>query len=204
MRMKSHPYGSKSLTGFYLILLLISITFALEMQVGRSNSLLQPLVLRTWSWEGLLGYPWLHMGFLHVLESLITLWIFGRPVAQRLGPVLFGVLYLTASWGAAITHLLFDGRPTIGASGAVMGVLGMYVAICYQQFGRSGPLLVCIWLGLTVGLGFIHYGYAAHMAHVGGFFTGFGLALLFMAWDRIDVDATGAHPEVQQWVGVPA
>jgi membrane associated rhomboid family serine protease len=117
---------------------------------------------------------------------------------------LFGILYLSASLGAAVAHLLLDGRPTIGASGAVMGILGMYVAICYQRFGRTGPLLVCIWLGLTLGFGFSHYGYAAHMAHAGGFFTGFCLALLFMSWDRIDVDATEAHPEVQQWVGVSA
>ena len=46
MRMESSHDGSKSLIGFYLILLLITVTFALEMRIGRQNTSLQPLVRR--------------------------------------------------------------------------------------------------------------------------------------------------------------
>ena len=58
-----------------------------------------------------------------------TLWIFGDNVEDRMGPLRFAVFYLTCGLAAAVTHLMTQPEstvPTVGASGAIAGVLGAY------------------------------------------------------------------------------
>ena len=54
---------------------------------------------------------------------------------------------------AAATHVLFDGRPTVGASGAIMGVLGMHTVLCFSRFGKVEPFLILFWFFISLGLG---------------------------------------------------
>ena len=72
----------------------------------------------------------LHGGFLHILGNMWFLWIFGGAVEDRLGPVSYLLFYFICGIGSGLAQALFSwgsSLPSIGASGAISGVLGAYV-----------------------------------------------------------------------------
>src|SRR2546427_6771260 len=71
----------------------------------------------------------LHGGWVHVIGNMWTLWIFGDNVEDRMGPGRFVVFYLVCGFIAGLVHSLTNPDstlPTIGASGAIAGVMGAY------------------------------------------------------------------------------
>jgi len=145
------------------------------------------------------SFMFLHGGFWHLLGNMWTLYIFGDNVEDRLGPVRYLVFYLLCGWLSGLTHFVFnmDSRiPTIGASGAIAGVMGAYL-ILYP----SSKILTLIpiffipyfveipayfFLGIWFLLQFLSaalsrgdLGGIAWWAHVGGFVFGMILLKIF-------------------------
>src|SRR5947209_7217175 len=77
-----------------------------------------------------LGYAFIHAGWLHVLENMLALYIFGNNINDRLGHVGYLAFYLAGAIFAGVGFVAADasGLPVIGASGAVMAVMGAYIA----------------------------------------------------------------------------
>jgi membrane associated rhomboid family serine protease len=140
----------------------------------------------------------MHGGWLHLGGNMLYLWIFGDNVEDRFGHGLFTLFYFVCGLGATFAQLMFTSGsnvPNLGASGAIAGVLGAYILLFPQGrvrvLQRGGvvqmPALVVIgfWIVLQLfsGVGSISNaadtGGVAYMAHVGGFFTGCVLTLLF-------------------------
>jgi rhomboid family protein len=135
----------------------------------------------------------LHASWLHVLLNMWGLAIFGDNVEDRLGHFGYLIFYLVCGLGAGVTHLLFNFNsrvPTVGASGAIAGVMGAYL-ILYPRarvltwwgffvFWLPAWLVLGYWLivnllsgaasTLTVARG--PAGGVAFWAHVGGFVCG--------------------------------
>src|SRR5690606_39084262 len=88
----------------------------------------------------------LHGGWLHALGNLWFLWIFGDNVEDRLGRAGFLAFYLAAGLGAGLVHALAHPAstvPTIGASGAIAGVLGAYLVFYpHARVTTLVPILV--------------------------------------------------------------
>ncbi|MFC1762850.1 rhomboid family intramembrane serine protease [Planctomycetota bacterium] len=200
MSQKKYCFLHKCPLGYLFILMAITMAYSAQVQTGFNTLGVQRWILRGPSYTGVFGYMWLHLGLIHLLESLVLLWFFGRKAARELGPILFITVYLGCGLVAALLHLAFDGRPTVGASGAVMGILGLHATLYYRDFGRIGPLLLSIWVGLTLGFGIAHAGPAAHWAHFGGFLTGVGLASVLLVFRR--ADAHRVHPDWARWLRV--
>ena len=83
-------------------------------------------------WPSVFTSIFLHGGFDHLFGNMYFLWIFGDNVQQRMGPFSFLAFYLLCGIGAALTHVAMGPNstvPTIGASGAISGVLGAYVVM---------------------------------------------------------------------------
>ena len=94
-------------------------------------------------WAAYVGFPvdsywpflthqFLHGGWLHIIFNMWTLWIFGDNVEDRMGPLRFGIFYLTCGILAGVTQLLTNSDstvPSVGASGAIAGVLGAYLLL---------------------------------------------------------------------------
>lgn len=140
----------------------------------------------------------LHGGFLHILGNMWFLWIFGANVEDRLGPFGYLALYLIAGLGSGVAQVLFSWGshvPSIGASGAISGVLGVYVVFFPHSRILSLVPLFIIWFlwrvpaVIFIGLWFIvqflsgigslgaaSAGGVAWWAHVGGFLIGCALA----------------------------
>jgi membrane associated rhomboid family serine protease len=90
----------------------------------------------------------LHGGFLHIIGNMLFLWVFGANVEDTFGPIPYLFFYLFCGIGAGITEVLASWGshiPSIGASGAISGVLGAYIILFPR--GRILTLvpLVIIW-----------------------------------------------------------
>jgi len=75
------------------------------------------------------SFMFLHGGFWHLLGNMWSLYIFGDNVEDRLGPLRYLMFYLICGVASGVSHLLLNlhsNLPTIGASGAIAGVMGAY------------------------------------------------------------------------------
>jgi membrane associated rhomboid family serine protease len=82
------------------------------------------------AWITLITSQFLHAGFLHVAGNMLFLWIFGNNVEDKLGHVRFLIFYLACGALAALTQWFFSAGsviPSLGASGAIAGVMGAYI-----------------------------------------------------------------------------
>src|SRR6266513_1134796 len=78
----------------------------------------------------ILTHQFLHGGWFHIVANMWTLWIFGYNVGVRMGPMRFIIFYLVCGVLAALTQVLVTPDatiPSVGASGAIAGVLGAYL-----------------------------------------------------------------------------
>ena len=147
----------------------------------------------------LLSFMFLHGGFLHLLGNMWSLYIFGDNVEDRLGPLRYLGFYLAAGLISGLFHMALNMNsqiPTIGASGAIAGVMGAYF-ILYpaSKILTLIPIIFIPWfieipafvfLGIWFVLQFLsaagsHAGATgiAWWAHVGGFIGGIVLLKLF-------------------------
>ena len=134
----------------------------------------------------LLTSMFLHAGWLHLGSNMLYLGVFGPPVERRLGGVRFLFLYLCCGIVGGVAYVLAQPTstvPTIGASGAIAGLIAAQVVL-FLHVVESAPtlLLLLIWLAtqlfsgvasLTTSTGI------AWWAHLGGFACGLALAPLF-------------------------
>lgn len=145
--------------------------------------------------KGLFGYMWLHSNLFHLLGNMLFLWIFGNALCAKVGNLRYLGLYILFGVLAGIAQSLGDPRPSLGASGAINGVVGAYLVLFFENeitclfvfwfialyirwfavssawmilFGLSWDVIDALWGGSHVG----------HFAHLGGFAAGFGITLL--------------------------
>jgi membrane associated rhomboid family serine protease len=153
-------------------------------------------------WPGLLGswrpnysvqpytmfltYGFLHGGFIHLALNMATLYSLARAVIQRVGPTKFVLLYAGSILGGALGYWLLTSslRPMVGASGALFGLAGAIVAWDYlDRFLLSeglAPVLrtVLFLIALNLALWWAMDGQLAWETHLGGFVSGWVMAML--------------------------
>jgi membrane associated rhomboid family serine protease len=149
----------------------------------------------------LISFMFLHGGFLHLLGNMWFLYIFGDNVEDRLGPVRYAGFYFLCGLISGLTHLALNAHstaPTIGASGAVAGVMGAYFLLHPSaKILTLIPIIIIPWFVeipafFFLGIWFLiqlfnasaHSGAAggiAWWAHVGGFVGGMVLLKLLGA-----------------------
>jgi len=95
-------------------------------------AILQVPIPGTGGYFTLFSSMFLHAGWMHLIGNMLYLWIFGNNIEDSMGHPRFIVFYLLTGLLAALSHLLFNSAstvPTVGASGAVSGVLGAYLVL---------------------------------------------------------------------------
>jgi membrane associated rhomboid family serine protease len=158
----------------------------------------------------------MHGGIAHIAGNMLFLWIFGDNVEDRLGHVRYLIFYLLTGVLASLAHVLTTIMfavdqssllvPSLGASGAISGVLGAYivlhpkrrVTVIMFRFLTDVPAYVAvgIWFAfqLISGLGMLgggsQQGGVAYAAHIGGFVAGVALVKLF----TVGRGPTAAYP----------
>jgi membrane associated rhomboid family serine protease len=120
---------------------------------------------------------WLHASFLHIFFNMIALLIVGPAVEVLLGKARFLVLYLLAGLGGSVASYLLS-QPNaagIGASGAIMGVMGAYVVLAARRRLPVAPVVGLLVLNFLIGFS----GNIDWRAHLGGLITGSVLAFVY-------------------------
>ncbi|MDQ8697838.1 rhomboid family intramembrane serine protease [Hyphomicrobium sp. LHD-15] len=157
----------------------------------------------------------LHGGFLHIASNLWTLWVFGPALEDRLGSQRFAALYLLSGVAAALLHVLFNFSsdvPTLGASGAIAGVIAAYARrFPYAWVNILQPIVIIPVFFMMPALAFAGFwflsqimqaagslampggaGGIAWWAHIGGFLAGWFLLKRMAPPANAVEDATAA------------
>lgn len=153
-------------------------------------------------WFTMITSMFMHGGWGHLLGNMLFLWIFGDNIENRMGHMRYLVFYLLCGVLASLAHVFTsaafgDGSallvPSLGASGAISGIMGAYlilfpkrrVNVILFRFITPVPAIVALglWILLQVisGMGALGStgGGVAYMAHIGGFLAGMLLVKLF-------------------------
>ncbi|MBM2813101.1 MAG: Rhomboid family protein, partial [Chloroflexi bacterium] len=83
-------------------------------------------------WVTLFTAMFVHGGFLHIGSNMLYLWVFGDNIEDAFGHIPYLVFYLVCGVAAGLTHVLVNASsavPSVGASGAIAGVLGAYLLL---------------------------------------------------------------------------
>ena len=150
-------------------------------------------------WITLFTSQFLHGGFLHIAGNMLFLWIFGNNIEDRLGHIKYLIFYLGCGALAALAQWFFSqnsGIPSLGASGAIAGIMGAYIlrfphakvltlvplGFFLTTFNLPAYLYLGFWflqqaffsfvsLGVRTSVG-MEGGGIAYWAHAGGFVVG--------------------------------
>lgn len=177
-----------------------------------------PIPIHPLPWyEGAFSSMFMHASWEHILGNMLFLWIFGNNIEDALGKVRFLAWYLVAGLVATATQTvvtLVAGNvqdasiPSIGASGAIAGVLGAYFVLLPRArvltviffIIREIPAMwfLAVWIGLQLWSGGLTLlapqsgGGTAFFAHIGGFL--FGIATILLLAKRRPVVPTSRYP----------
>jgi membrane associated rhomboid family serine protease len=151
----------------------------------------------------------MHGSFSHIFGNMLFLWVFGQAIENAFGSRPYTTFYLVCGVAANMAQYLIDPNstvPNLGASGAIAGVMGAYLALyptstidlfvwplslfIFRDIRVPAWLMLGLWFAVQVvsGLGGLNgagaAGGVAFWAHIGGFITGFVLALLVRPGQR--------------------
>ncbi len=164
------------------------------------------------SWPTIVTSMFLHGGWLHLIGNMLYLWIFGDNVEDRVGHGRFVAFYFLCGIAAALAQAAVNPSsvvPTIGASGAIAGVLGAYfvlyprsrvlalipIFIFIQIVEVPAVFFLGFWFVLQLISGAGSFagtdaasGGIAFFAHIAGFVAGVGLVFLFRRPERVAPD----------------
>jgi membrane associated rhomboid family serine protease len=165
-------------------------------ETGRMVSImLQPIPVSVYF--TLISSMFMHGSLAHLFGNMLYLWIFGDNLEERLGHVRYFGFYLLCGIIASLAHVLLNTSsyiPSLGASGAISGVLGGYIllhphrrvrAIVMRGFVTEIPAYVAIgvWFLFQLLEGWLNRGAegggVAYAAHIGGFIAGLALIKIF-------------------------
>ena len=187
-RYEERPYATWALVGLNVAIFLL--------MWGEGESALLPWALNTEAFNPvhILTSMFLHGGVTHLLGNMLFLYVYGRYVEERMGPWRFLAVYVACEIGADLAFVAFSRGASVGASGAVSGLMGfvlvgapwvqMRMLLLWLPYVRRFEMValwtVGLWLlaqffdaALSAGLG----GGVAYSAHFGGCATGAALAL---------------------------
>jgi membrane associated rhomboid family serine protease len=158
------------------------------------------------AWPGLFSSLFLHGSFWHLFGNMYFLWLFGDNVEDRLNRPLFLFFYFVCGVLASLIHgwMTHDPQlPTLGASGAISGIMGaywilyprqkLYQVFWFMQFKISVTFYLLFWLGLQLFFSSLNVGGVAWFAHVGGFVIGALGMSIFKGVGLVKPDPS-AHP----------
>ena len=206
---KRVPYATYTLIGINLLTYLGLHTLGGPESVSAALTQLG-FVPAQGNWYSVLTSMFVHSNVSHLFTNILFLWVFGSLVEDSLGVALFVTLFLGSQLGANLLHAGVSeffgsanvGKPVIGASGAVAGLLGLAairfyrtrLRIAYWVVVKAGVVEVAAWIFIVLWAGWEAYtgvvslaaertglgasDQVAHWAHMGGFLFGIVAALM--------------------------
>ena len=191
---------SQRLASFFYSFAVIPLEYTGGVDVGTAT--VQPVFLTLFS------AMFMHGGLLHLGGNMLFLWVFGDNIESNMGHVKYIIFYLLSGVIASFAHIAFNASsdiPSLGASGAIAGVLAAYLVLFPRAQVKtllvifffitvtrvSALLLIGLWFALQFFQGIGELGTetaqtsgVAVWAHIGGFIAGLVLVLVFRGPNR--------------------
>jgi membrane associated rhomboid family serine protease len=212
LRDSQPSYSRPVVTILIIVVNVLVFLFELSLDPFSRNHLISVygVVPERLDYTTLLTSMFLHGGWMHLIGNMWFLWIYGDNVEDILGHGKFLIFYLLCGIAAGLAHVLtnpYSDMPTVGASGAIAGVMGAYVVkfphsriltlipifIFFTTVEIPAVFILLYWFVLQFfsGLGSIGYSHAtqqgvAWFAHVGGFVAGIVLIFLMRPKQRYE------------------
>jgi membrane associated rhomboid family serine protease len=185
-----------------------------QVRLGPQDEVIQQAAIPFPVWFTLFTSIFMHGGFAHLAGNMLYLWIFGDNVEEVLGHVRYLFVYLACGLSASLAHIALAADsliPTLGASGAIAGVMGMYLIWFPKNQVRVLALRTLMWMPallviglwivmqLVLGMGQLSsagkQGGVAYAAHIGGAAAGILFGLVY----RDRARALGERPSNLGW-----
>lgn len=149
-----------------------------------------PYVMEYGEYYRIVTSIFLHFGFDHLINNMISLGFLGWQLEQEIGKIKFLLIYFISGMAGNVLSgvwEIFTGEYAVsaGASGAVFGIIGALVYVAFRNHGRIGDVTgkgLLFMVVLTLYHGFTSTG-VDNLAHIGGFISGFILGVL-LYWKR--------------------
>ena len=144
--------------------------------------LLQGQLVAHGGWYRLVTSMFLHGFLYHIAFNMLALWFIGRPVEQYLGTARYiGLYFVSGLAGAAGALLQAPLVPTVGASGAIFGILGSMLILEWQITGRlAGQAMT--WIAINFVIDFFYRSSISWGGHLGGLIGGILITLAYGHW----------------------
>jgi membrane associated rhomboid family serine protease len=208
----SRPSVTLCIIAANVAVFLYQLSLGLNSDAGNRFIMHYGLVPDRFAYSSIITSMFIHGGFLHIAGNMWFLWIFGRGVEDLIGHVKYLLLYFACGIAGALLFVLLSANstiPTVGASGAIAGVMGAYlvkfprahivtlvfIVIFITTVDIPAAFLLLYWFAIQFfsGVGSIGYsqmsqGGVAWFAHVGGFIAGMLLVLVM-----------GSTPRARPW-----
>ena len=191
-------YRKRQKCTILLIVINVVVFFALSFQgmtedvafMLEKGAMYVPFVLEYGEYYRFVTSTFLHFGFDHLINNMISLGFLGWQLEQEVGKIKFLLIYfISGIAGNVLSGVweIFAGEYAVsaGASGAVFGIIGALLYIAMRNHGRIGDITgkgLLFMVVLTLYHGFTSSG-VDNLAHIGGFVTGFVLGVL-LYWKR--------------------
>ncbi len=167
------------------------------------------------TWQAIFTSMFLHGGWLHIIGNMWFLWLFGNNVEDSMGHLRYAIFYLLVGVAAAFTQIVASPAspiPTLGASGAIAGVMGAYLVLYprvriqtlfiifffIRIFAIPAWIILLEWFAIQLISGAASPqtgGGVAFWAHVGGFVTGALLVKLFENRRLVEARRRASQPQ---------
>ena len=196
------PYVTYGIIAINILVFVIQFNLGISSQMAEENFIYSfGFIPANFSFITIFTSMFLHGGFSHIMGNMWFLWVFGDNVEGVLGHAKYALFYILCGVAATISQILINPAstiPMVGASGAIAGVLGMYmirfpkanvhvfafIIIFFTTFRIPALFVLGFWFfnQLTNGLGSLGFnttGGVAWFAHIGGFIAGIMLNQAF-------------------------
>lgn len=207
----------------YVMILLNVLVFIYEVMLGagvesfiREWGAVPSEVMRDGEWLTLLSSMFIHGGFAHVIGNMMFLHVFGDNVEDAFGHGRYLLFYLATGMAAHAAHIILNpgsSVPTVGASGAISGILGAYIVMFHMNrvrvwwgfFVMSVPAwaMIGLWAAQQFFSTWASIAYTeqtegggvAYAAHAGGFIAGVLLAFMLRGGRRDAIVSQGGYAD---------
>ncbi|WP_350279917.1 rhomboid family intramembrane serine protease [Kribbella sp. HUAS MG21] len=172
--------GNQQIVTYTLLALNVLVFIAVRSGSPRllGDLVMVPVLAEIEPWR-LLTSAFTHVQFFHIISNLFMLWQLGPPLEQMLGRLRFIVLYLLSALGGsvAVWFLSSPGGATLGASGAVLGLVGALLVISRAR--GLDVTWILMYVAVTAVLSFVIPN-VSWQGHLGGFVTGATVAWILL------------------------
>jgi membrane associated rhomboid family serine protease len=189
------PFDNKPVANWGLIAVTVAV-FGFEMANRENIEMFQPFFCT--GWDNPIGWftsLFLHAGILHLVGNMLFLWVFGNAVCSKVGNLTYIPFYLAAGLAGGFAQMASDPTmPSLGASGAINGMVGAYLIffptndiscmlILYFRpifFTLSSYWIILYFLAWDILGAAVGGGNVGHWAHLGGFAAGLTIAVVML------------------------